>query len=261
MKFLHRLKISLKILAIAFTDELRTIGGDSGAMLLLVGAMIIYPIVYSVAYEKENVTQIPISVVDNDHSPESRKLIQLLGAAPALFVQQEDASFSAAKLAFRNGNVKGIVVIPSNFAKQLFQNQQTKIPVYCDASYFLLYKETLSGVLGATSFMGAQTEAQKLLLKGKSRAQAAAITEIMPLQINTLFNPASGYGTFVMPGMILIILQQTLLVGIGLVGGAGREDTNNQLIEPGMRLRDGIFSLVLGKSFAYVAIYTFNYIL
>jgi ABC-2 type transport system permease protein len=61
-----------------------------------------------------------------------------------------------------------------------------------------------------------------------------------------------------MPGMILVILQQTLLIGIGMIGGAGKERRNNQEIEPGIRVRQGMFSVVFGKGLAYFLIYLPN---
>ena len=61
-----------------------------------------------------------------------------------------------------------------------------------------------------------------------------------------------------MPGMILIILQQTLLIGIGMIGGAGKERRNNQVVQPGVKVREGMFSVVLGKGFAYFTIYLAN---
>jgi len=58
--------------------------------------------------------------------------------------------------------------------------------------------------------------------------------------------------------MILIILQQTLLIGIGMIGGAGKERRNNQEIKPGVRVRQGMFSVVFGKGLAYFLIYIPN---
>jgi ABC-2 type transport system permease protein len=77
----------------------------------------------------------------------------------------------------------------------------------------------------------------------------------MPAKFYSLYNPSGSYGSYVMPGMILIILQQTLLIGIGMIGGAGKERRNNQIVKPGVRVRQGMFSVVFGKGLAYFVIY------
>ncbi len=45
----------------------------------------------------------------------------------------------------------------------------------------------------------------------------------MIYQSHNLFNPYLGYGTFVMPAIIMVIIQQTMLIGIGMIGGTWRE--------------------------------------
>ena len=56
----------------------------------------------------------------------------------------------------------------------------------------------------------------------------------------------------------MIILQQTLLIGIGMIGGAGKERRNNQVVKPGIRVRQGMFSVVFGKGMAYFMLYLVN---
>lgn len=78
-----------------------------------------------------------------------------------------------------------------------------------------------------------------------------------------MFNPYLGYGTFVMPIIIMVIIQQTLLIGIGMIGGSWREfGLYRTLALPGRR-RLSMMPIVLGKSLVYASIYavTITYIL
>ena len=93
---------------------------------------------------------------------------------------------------------------------------------------------------------------------GSGEEQAMQQRDPMPAKFYSLYNPAGSYGSYVMPGMILIILQQTLLIGIGMIGGAGKERRNSQEIKPGVRVRQGMFSVVFGKGLAYFLIYIPN---
>ena len=66
-------------------------------------------------------------------------------------------------------------------------------------------------------------EFQRLIAKGADIPQAKATTQPVIYQSHNLFNPYLGYGTFVMPAIIMVIIQQTLLIGIGMIGGTWRE--------------------------------------
>ena len=66
-------------------------------------------------------------------------------------------------------------------------------------------------------------EFQRLIAKGANIPQAQATTQPVIYQSHNLFNPYLGYGTFVMPAIIMVIIQQTMLIGIGMIGGTWRE--------------------------------------
>lgn len=241
-----------------FIDELKTIFKDKGAMLILFFAVLAYPLVYSIAYKNNVVRDIPVTVVDLDHTSSSRQMVKMLGATKELQVAQEVGSLHEAKQLFWDGNSKGIIMIPEGFEKDLLKGLQTSVSVYCDASYFLLYKETLTGTIQATGTLSAGVEIKRLMAAGSGEEQAMQQRDPMPAKFYYLYNPSGSYGSYVMPGMILIILQQTLLIGIGMIGGAGKERRNNRVVKPGLRVRQGMFSVVFGKGLAYFVIYIAN---
>jgi ABC-2 type transport system permease protein len=241
-----------------FVDELKTIFKDNGAMLILFFAVLAYPLVYSIAYKNNVVRDIPVTIVDLDHTSSSRQMVKMLGATKELRVAQEVGSLHDAKKLFWDGNSKGIIMIPEGFEKDLLKGFQTSVSVYCDASYFLLYKETLTGTIQATGTLSAGVEIKRLMAAGSGEEQAMQQRDPMPAKFYYLYNPSGSYGSYVMPGMILIILQQTLLIGIGMIGGAGKERRNNRIVKPGLRVRQGMFSVVFGKGLAYFVIYLAN---
>jgi ABC-2 type transport system permease protein len=241
-----------------FVDELKTIFKDKGAMLILFFAVLSYPLVYSIAYKNNVVRDIPVTVVDLDHTQSSRQLVKMLGATKELRVAQEVGSLHEAKQLFWDGNSKGVILVPEGFEKDLSGGIQTSVSVYCDASYFLIYKETLTGTIQATGTLSAGVEIKRLMAAGGGEEMAMQQRDPMPAKFYNLYNPAGSYCSYVMPGMILIILQQTLLIGIGMIGGAGKERRNNQLVQPGIRVKQGMFSVIFGKGLAYFVVYLVN---
>jgi len=258
LNFRRNITSGLDLTWFSMVDELKTIFSDSGAMLILFFAVFSYPLVYSIAYKNNVVRDIPVTIVDLDKTSVSRQMTRMFGATKELSVSQEVGSLQEAKQLFWDGNSKGIILIPEGFEKNLSRGFQTSVSVYCDASYFLIYKETLGGVIQAAGTLSAGVEIKRLMAAGSSGEQAMQQRDPMPAKFFSLYNPAGSYGSSIMPGMILIILQQTLLIGIGMIGGAGKERRNNQEIKPGVRVRQGMFSVVFGKGLAYFLIYIPN---
>lgn len=250
--------LGLELTWFSFIDELKTIFKDKGAILIFFLAVFAYPLVYAIAYKNNVVRDIPVTVVDLDNSASSRQMIRMLGATKEVSVAQEVGSLHEARQLFWDGNSKGIILIPEGFEKELLRGYQTSVSVYCDANYFLIYKETLSATIQATGTLSAGVEIKRLMASGNGEEQAMQQRDPMPAKFYNLYNPAGSYGSYVMPGIILIILQQTLLVGIGMIGGAGKERRNNQVVKPGIRVRQGMFSVVFGKGLAYFTIYLAN---
>ncbi len=256
----EKIKSGIDATVTSFTEEMKTIFRDGGAILILIIAVTIYPVVYSIAYQNNVVREIPVAVVDRDNSATSRQLIRMLDAAKEIEVFRETGSLSEAKNLFWSGDSKGVFMIPADFEKQLLKGNQTHVSIYCDASYFLIYKETLTGAIQASGTLSAGVEIKRLMASGVPPEEAMQQRDPMKLNIYQLYNPSGAYGSYVMPGLILIILQQTLLVGIGMIGGARKEQGHAMIAVGAVKERKTIFPIVFGKALAYFVIYLFNLI-
>jgi ABC-2 type transport system permease protein len=247
----------IRIASISFKNELKAIFTDRGALLILLGAAFIYPVAYSIAYKNNVLSNIPVAVVDLDHTAGSRQLIRMLDATGKLDVFAKPASLLEAENLFWDDQVKGIILIENNFEQNLLKGHSANLGIYCDASYFLLYKETLTASLAASGTFAAGIEIRKLMSGGSSMEQA--MEQINPLQTKyyMLYNPSGLYGPYVMPGIIIIILQQTMLIGIGMISGASREKKMKFMV-PGIHYKGGTVSTIFGKALAYFLVMLFT---
>lgn len=177
--------------------ELRLIFSDSGAMLLLLFAMLIYATIYSIAYGAEVVEEVPIVVVDEDNTSASRTIIEGLRAGANTVVAYEAQSVAEAKELFYRRKAFGVVVVPDGFERSLYASQGTTISLILDGSHLLLYRAVLE-----------QTMAELL-----ARTNGGAVS----LFSEVLYNRSLGYGSFVMPSIVVLLIQQTLLIGVGMV--------------------------------------------
>ena len=99
----------------AIRNEYRLIFKNSGVVLILLFAPLIYAILYSSAYAEQVATKIPIAVIDNSRSHSSRALMSQLGASPYIEIKYQPTDMPSAKSLLFNRDIYGIVYIPDNY--------------------------------------------------------------------------------------------------------------------------------------------------
>ena len=239
-------------------NELHSIFHDGGVILIVIGAILIYATAYALAYKNEVLRDIPVAVVDLNRTPSSRALLRTMDATPNVKLSYEAANLEEAKQLFYDRKINGIIVVPSDYEKLLMRGQKANLAVYADASYFLMYRQVFFDITGSVLSSGSGVERQRLMAAGAQDVQAVAVSDPVHLTVTNLYNPYGGYASFIMPAIIILILQQTLLIGIGMVGGTWREKhLYGSLIPKGER-RLSTLPIVLGRSTAYALIYVLN---
>ena len=222
---------------------------DSGVLLILVFAMLIYTTIYSLAYGNEVVRNVAIAVVDDDNSPTSRTLVNGLRSGPNTEVRYEVSTLAEAKSLFYSRDVFGVVVIPDGFERDVFAGKVANIATILDGSHLLLYRQVLEQATKDALTNGATIEVMRLVSKGANDIEAMEIAQPVAYDGHILHNPSMGYGSFVMPSIVVVIIQQTLLIGLAMLGVRRRERPMIQL--------NPIMS-VLAKILVYMIIYGIN---
>ena len=236
-------------------NEMHTVFTDKGVMLVLIFALLIYATAYSLAYGSQVLRNVPLGVVDESRTPASRALIDAFNSGPNVYTAYTPASMEEAKELFHARKIYGVVYIPADYERCLLGGTQANVAIYCDASYFLMYRQAFQELVTAIGKTGAMVQFQRLVAKGANIPQAQATTQPVIYESHNLFNPYLGYGTFVMPAIIMVIIQQTMLIGIGMVGGTWREfGLYHKLCPPG-RHRMSTLPIVAGRALVYALIY------
>lgn len=262
-RFSKQIKSYWQQFVLVLRNEFRTIFTDAGVMLILVFALLIYATVYSLAYGTQVLRNVPVGVIDECRTPTSRSLIRSFNAGPNTYVAYNPTDMEQARALFFDRKIYGIVYIPENYERKLLGGEQAVVPIYVDASYFLMYRQVFQEIVTSIGQTGAMVEFQRLIARGADIPQAQATTQPVIYQSHNLFNPYLGYGSFVMPAIIMVIIQQTMLIGIGMIGGTWREfGLYRKLCPPGRR-RMSSLPIVLGRGAVYAGIYavTCTYIL
>lgn len=243
-------------LASVIRNEYKAVFTDGGVLLVMVLAIFIYSTLYASAYAPEVLRNVPIGVIDESQTPSSRELIRTFDAGPNTYVAYEPSGMEEAEELFFARKIYGVVYIPQDYEKQLLGGSSAAVSLYVDASYFLMYRQVFQELVTGIGQTGAMVQFQRLIAKGANIPQATAATQPVIYQSHNLFIPYLGYGSFIMPAIIIVIIQQTLLIGIGMIGGTWREFGLYRKLCPPDRKRMSTLPIVLGKALVYGIIYS-----
>lgn len=234
-------------------QELKMILHDEGVLMFVLLVPLGYPLLYSWIYNNEVVREVPVAVVDESHSSMSREFIQHCDASPDVKIKYLASNMEEAKQLVENQQVEGIYRIPADFNTRLNRMQQATIGVYCDMSVMLQYKAIFQTAQAVSQEMGSEIQ---IKLSGNYTDRENQIST-RPLNFDevAIYNPAGGYGSFILPAVLILIIQQTLLLGIGMAAGTARENNRYKDLVPISRHYQGIFRIVTGKSMCYLMIY------
>lgn len=242
-------------MAYIWWQEMLQVIRDEGVLMFLVIVPLGYPLLYSWIYNNEAVHEVPVVVVDHSYSRLSRQFINDCDASPDVHVAYYAENLDEAKSLVSRQLVKGIYLIPTDFAKRIMRGEQGTISVYCDMSLMLAYKCIYQTAMIEAGRIGAGLSIKK---SGNYTKREDTIT-VQPLAVDdvAMFNPSGGYGSCVLPAVLMLILQQTLALGIGMSAGTSRErNRNGQLIPNDNPHYRGAYRIVCGKALCYAMIAT-----
>ena len=233
--------------------EMKQVIRDEGVLMFCLLVPLAYPLIYSWIYNNETVREVPVVVVDLSHSQESRKFIRMCDASPDVHVTSYAADLDDAQSLVSRQVVKGIYLIPADFGTNLNRMQQGTVSVYCDMALMLTYKAIYQTAMAVASEMGAEIQTK---LAGNYTNREDLITT-SPLEVKDvpMFNPQGGYGTSVLPAVLMLIIQQTLALGIGLAAGTARERNRYSDLVPIHKCYGGVGRIISGKALCYLMVY------
>lgn len=233
--------------------ELKAVFKDQGVLIFFLLVPLAYPLLYAFIYTGEVVREVPAAVVDMNKSTLSREFIRKVDATPDVKIQSHCADMEEAKLLLKESKVYGVIYIPESFSSDITKGIQTQVTLYCDMSGMLYYKAILTASTEVSLKMNKAIKAKRAG-NTTNRQDEISATPITYEAVN-LFNPQAGYASFLLPAVLILIIQQTLLLGVGLSAGTARENNRFRDLVPLSRQYQGTLRIVLGKSSAYFIIY------
>lgn len=236
-----------------FRREFYTIFRDHGVLTFFILLTLAYPLVYTYIYSNEVVREVPVAVVDRSATPDSREFVREWDASPGVRVVAHCADLEEAKHLMWAKEIYGILDIPADYAADIRRGDQAHVGLYCDMGALLNYKTLLQAASDVSLLVGKRIQVQSLPYASRIRQEITA----SPVRVEEvrMFNPGGGFASFIIPAVLVLVIQQSLLLGAGMIAGTARERNPRRSMLPAMPLYRRPWAIVLGKGCAYLAVY------
>lgn len=216
-------------------NEFRLIKSDIGVLVFLFLLPLSYPIIYSAIYNPELVRDVPVVVVDDSRTALTRKYARHLDASQYVEIAGYAANMHEARRAMAEKNCYGIVHFPGDFSAKAGRGETATLEVFCDMSLLLRYKAVFVAVTDVASAMGADVLP-------------------VPFKLVPVGNVSQGLASAVLPGILVLILQQCIILAICFMGVASRERARAAGGRDPRQVNAGVVAMLLGKSMCYIVL-------
>lgn len=233
--------------------EFNLVFHDIGILLFFIALPLFYPIVYTLIYNPEVPTDIAVAVVDNCRTSASRELARKVDATSAMKVIGYASSLSEAREWMADKACYGILEIPSDYSKRIGRHEQVVVPFYNDMSLLLRYRSFMSAMTEIQLATGAEIRAEIVSRAGLPASGMGS----NPVDSQAFFlgDTEQGFASFVIPGIIILILQQSLILGVTMLAGTAAERRRrNRGVDP-LEVRSPVSASLVGKALCYLAVY------
>lgn len=238
--------------AYIWKHEFGMIFKDLGVMIFLFILPLGYPVLYGLIYNPQTPRDIPVIVIDESRTTLSRQYARMLDATSGVRVAGYAANLDEAKALTAEQKAFGIIHMGRDFERNIYRGVQSHLVLYSNMNSLLYYRTLLTAnteVVGAFN----QDLQAKGLVGATLKQQSMSIEPIRSTAIS-LYNPLSGFATFIMPAIEVLVIQQSLLLAIGMLAGTSRERNRNHQLIPLNHHYFGTFRIVLGKALCFLTI-------
>jgi ABC-2 type transport system permease protein len=172
---------------------------------------------------------LPIAMVDQDHTALSRNISRMADATSIASVDYQCASLEQAHELMNKGDVEAIIVIPNDTERDVVRGEQSNIALYINNTNVVKGGMLQSGLIETLATASGGVKLQMAMKKGATLHQAKE--EVLPVRLDkhALFNPFVSYSYFLTVGILpVMLIVFTLLgalyaLGVELKDGTGRD--------------------------------------
>ena len=250
------------------SHEFRAIGTNIPILIVLVLGNVGYGFLYNLLYNTNVYKEAPIAIVDMSQSDLSRHFIDYIDATQEVKVVAKTQNFHEAKRMLIEREIVGFLYIPSELKTEIMKGNQVQCVVYGSTLSFLDYLNIYEAVNFASLDINSELIPEMIESLNMIDILFLANDKAVDIVSEPLYNTSEGYGTYLIPPVMVIIIFQTLMITVAMrCGGEAAEShrrrdskTQSFRVTKSQRRRAAEFydsmKIVLGKAFTNVMIYS-----
>ncbi len=216
------------ILAVS-VREFRVMCTRYSILMVLSGGIFLYGLLYNYMYAPNVVRNAPVAVVDMSQTPLSRHYSRLLDATPQAQVLTNNADLQAAKKLMKQREVVGIVYIPEDFDGRVGRGEEAVYVMYSTTTAFLYYASMQEASAGAMLAVNDEVRPNQVVFLPQKDIQPIIRTSSIDVVGMALYNYTDGYGTYLIPAVLMVVIFQTLVMAISMLSGKEREESVSRM--------------------------------
>lgn len=188
----------MRVLGFLLQKEFRQIRRDSMILRIMFALPVIQLIVFPLAMDFD-VKNVNISIVDQDHSTYSQKLISKIGSSGYFKIVSTETSFKKSLVHIENGEADLVMEIPAGFERNLVREGVQKIGISVDA---INGTKAGIGAQNLNAVIGDFNTGIDVNMKGEITTQKGLID----ITFTNRFNPRAEYKYNIVPAILVLLL-------------------------------------------------------
>ena len=229
-------------------SEFKAIGTNIPILIVLILGNVGYGFLYNLMYNTNVYREAPIAVVDMSQSDVSRHFIDYIDATQQVDVVMKTQDFHEAKLKLIGKDIVGFLYIPSDLRNNIMRGEQTECTIYGSTLSFLDYLNISEAVNFASLKINSELLPEMIKSLNMIDVLFLANDKAVNIVSEPLYNSTEGYGTYLIPPVMVIIIFQTMMITMAMRIG----ETVNKTTRP---IVNKSYKIVLGKAITNVMIY------
>ncbi|MGA8854135.1 MAG: ABC transporter permease [Christiangramia sp.] len=204
--------------------EVQRIFSNKVLLAIFFGAPILYGFLFGYVYEQAKVVDLPVLIIDEDHSPLSDKLIDAFEDNEGLMVSDVRYTSGDISQEMPFEEYASVITIPQDFEAEILQKRHPEVRVDLNMANILNANMASKNIQSVLMTLNAGIEIEGLKKQGYSAVQAKASYESFKINFNKLYNSTGNYLSFMLPGLLAAIMQQVIFLALALVFARDFED-------------------------------------
>lgn len=233
-----------------FVREIRRILTSSDLLLICFVAPLAYGIILSSVYYHRRVQEIPVGVVDQDNTKLSRTFVRWLDATQNIRIENRYDNAGKAMSDMTDGKTEAFLYVPKGFSNELKRGHESHALASVNSANILVANPVMTSLAETSGTISSGMFIKQMRRSGMVSDKALSLNQALSLNVHTVFNPNLNYSDFFLPGLVFVILQQILLVGLGFSVAEERE--KGRFPELYALARGSPWALLCGKVLPYV---------